>query len=54
MLCTLNILIGNKMVRYEGNLIFVEYSVNLHLVHLMYSNRAGNIITQNQIEICFN
>ena len=47
-----NILIGNKMIRYQCDLILIEHSLYLHFIHFLDCHRTGNIVAQHQIQLC--
>ena len=48
----LNILIRNKMIHHQSNLILIKHRFFRHFgIHLLDRHRRGNIISQNQIQI---
>ena len=47
----LNVLVRHKMIRHKRDLILVEYTVHVHLLHLLDGYRTGDIIAQHQIKI---
>ena len=48
-----NILIGNKVIRNKCDLVLIKNSLVVHLLHLIDRYRRCDIISKNQIQICF-
>ena len=48
----LNILIGNKMIRYQCDLILIKHPLHLHFIHFLDCHRTGDIVAQHQIQLC--
>ena len=53
MLCGFDIFIRYEMIGNQCDLILIKYTVYLHLVHFLDGNRAGDIISQDQIQLRF-
>ena len=51
MLRTLDILIRYEMIGNQGDLILIEHPVHLHLLHFLYCNGTGNVVSEHQIQI---
>ena len=46
-----DILIRDKMIRHQRDLILVKNAVHLHFFHFPDRDRAGNVIAEHQIQI---
>ena len=49
----LDILIRDKMIHNQRNFVMIEYRLVVHLLHLIDRYRRCDIISKNQIQICF-
>ena len=46
-LSRLYILVRDKMVHNQGNLILIKYGLSVHLLHLVNGNRRSDVISQH-------
>ena len=51
--CGFNILIRDKMVHYQGDLILVKHCLHCHFIHFMNRYRRSDIVSQDQIQVRF-
>ena len=52
-LCRLDIFVRDKVIHDQCHFIFIKYRIYCHLIHLMNCYRWGDIISQYQIQFCF-
>ncbi len=53
LLCGLNILVRCKVVHYQRDLSVVEHLAETGFFHLADGNRAGDVVRERQIDVCF-
>ena len=53
LLCGLDVLVRSEVIHYEGDLGVVEYLAETGFFHLADGNRAGNVVRERQIDVCF-
>ena len=48
---TLDVLVGDKVVQHDGDVLFIEHAVEPGLFKLVDGNGSGDIIAQHDIEL---
>ena len=50
--CGLDVLVGNEVVQNDGDAVLIKNGVKSGFFKFVDSNRGGNVVAQNDIQLC--